>query len=144
MNDYYSNRRPIPDDVKQTLFQVATQRVAADRDEAMRRYEADLAGRELGRYGAGNIDLYNRPQYMNPDGSVSTVKSMSFGTDEGEILVPTVGRDPSGNPYLMSDDEAIKRYYDTGEYPGKFRTVDAADDYADRLHMQQDAFYRRR
>jgi len=95
----------------------------------------------IGRYGKGNIDLYSRPQYMNPDGAVSTVRSLSFGNDEGTILVPTVGLNSKGMPYLMSDDEAIDHYYKTGEYLGKFKTPQEADDYAERLHQQQGALY---
>ena len=95
----------------------------------------------IGRRGLGNIDLYNRPQYMNGDGSVSTVRSMSFNDGSGEILVPTVAFDPQGKPYVMSDDEAINRYYDTGEYLGKFKTIDDANDYAARLHKQQQHIY---
>ena len=98
----------------------------------------------IGRYGNGNIDLYNRPRYMNPDGAVSTVRSMSFNDGSGEILVPTIAFHPqTGKPYLMSDDEAINRYYNTGEYLGKFKTVDQANDYADRLHKQQQHIYQR-
>ena len=97
---------------------------------------------ELGRYGAGNIDLYNRPQYINEDGSVSTVRSMSFGDEFGnEILVPTIAFDDNGNPYSMSDDEAIARYYETGEYLGLFKSIEEADEYAEKLHEQQEAIY---
>ena len=97
---------------------------------------------ELGRYGAGNIDLYNRPQYINEDGSVSTVRSMSFGDEFGnEILVPTIAFDSNGNPYSMSDDEAIARYYETGEYLGLFKSIEEAEEYAEKLHEQQEAIY---
>ena len=99
---------------------------------------------QLGRYGKGNIDLYNRPVYKNLDGSVSTVRSMSFNDGNGEILIPTIAFHPeTGKPYLMSDDEAINRYYQTGEYLGKFKTIDEANDYAAKLHRQQDYLYRR-
>ena len=97
----------------------------------------------IGQYGKGNIDLYKRPVYQNMDGSVSTVRSMSFNDGSGEILVPTIAFNEKGKPYLMSDDEAINRYYQTGEYLGKFKTVDEANEYADRLHRQQDHLYRR-
>lgn len=98
----------------------------------------------IGRYGLGNIDLFSRPQFLNMDGSVSTVRSMSFNDGRGEILVPTVAYNPqNGKPYVMSDDEAITRYYNTGEYLGKFKTVDEANKYAERLHRQQEAIYAR-
>ena len=96
----------------------------------------------IGRRGMGNIDLYNRPMYKNGDGSLSTVRSMSFNDGNGEILVPTVAFDNAGKPYVMSDDEAITRYYNTGEYLGKFKNIDQANDYAERLHKQQQHIYR--
>lgn len=90
------------------------------------------------KYGRGNIDLTNRPVVRNNDGSISTVRSMSFRDDKEnkEILVPTVV-----NGKVVSDDEAIKHYYQTGEYLGKFDTVDEANNYAERLHEQQEAMY---
>ena len=45
---------------------------------------------EIGQYGVGNIDLYNRPQYRNADGSVSTVDSTSFNIQGKEVLLPSV------------------------------------------------------
>jgi hypothetical protein len=106
--------------------------------------EQDLMYRfGIGRYGMGNIDLYNRPQYLNPDGAISTVRSMSFNDGTGEILVPTIAFNKQGQPYMMTDDEAINRYYDTGEHLGKFKTIDQANDYAERLHKQQEHIYRR-
>lgn len=101
------------------------------------------SGHNLGRYGQGNIDLYNRPQYKYPNGKTATVESMSFGNDEGEILVPTIDYDKNGNPIKLTDDEAIDRYYSTGEYLGKFKTVDEANAYADKLHRQQERYYLR-
>lgn len=103
---------------------------------------ATVAG-SLGQYGQGNIDLFNRPQYVNEDGSISTVRSISIGTDDGEVLIPTVGYDKNGKPVLWSDEEAEDHYYKTGEHLGKFKTVEEADAYAEKLHNQQDAYYTR-
>jgi len=99
-------------------------------------------GESLGQYGKGNIDLYNRPQYRQRDGSLSTVNSMSFGDESGkEILVPTIGRDAHGRPVQLTEDQAIDQYYKTGQYLGKFDSIDEADKYADQLHRQQEAYY---
>lgn len=95
----------------------------------------------IGRFGAGNIDLFNRPQYRQPDGSLSTVNSISIGTDDGEVLIPTIGRDAQGRPVQWTDDEAIEQYNKTGQYLGKFNTVEEADRYADQLHRQQEIYY---
>lgn len=95
----------------------------------------------LSQYGEGNIDLYNRPQYRNQDGSISTVRSISFGSDQGEILIPTIGFGSNGEAVSWSDEEAINHYHETGEYLGIFDTVAEADAYAQRLHLQQQAYY---
>ena len=96
---------------------------------------------DIGQYGRGNIDLYDRPRYVNEDGSVSTVRSMSFNDGESEVLVPTISRDENNRPILMSDDEAIDHYYATGEHLGKFSTPEEADAYAEKLHLQQERLY---
>jgi len=41
----------------------------------------------------GNINLFNRPVVRNNDGSISTVRSMSFNDNGREILVPMVSND---------------------------------------------------
>lgn len=86
---------------------------------------------------SGNIDLENRPVVRNPDGSISTVRSLSFGTDEGEVLVPTVSDDGR----ILTDDEAIEAYYQTGKHLGIFATPDDATAYADALHKAQERLY---
>lgn len=44
-----------------------------------------------GMVAQGNLDLSNRPNIDNGDGTHSSTFSMSFGTDKGEVLVPGVG-----------------------------------------------------
>ena len=65
----------------------------------------------------------------NEDGSISTVRTMSFNDGKGEILIPTVVGDR-----VVSNDEAIKNYYNTGESFGRFKTVEEADRWADYIH----------
>lgn len=56
-----------------------------------------------------------------------------------EILIPTVS--PDGR--VLSDKQAIDLYYKTGQFLGKFSSVDAADAYAEKLHEQQAQMYGR-
>lgn len=85
----------------------------------------------------GTIDLLSRPTVRNPDGSISTVKSMSF-TDNGyEVLIPTVS--PSGA--MLTPEGAMALYQFSGKHLGKFKDPMAADAYAKMLHDQQEKFY---
>jgi hypothetical protein len=92
----------------------------------------------------GNINMLNRPRVVNADGSISTVRSISFsetysvlfGPDKlRHVLIPTVHDDG----YIMSDDAAMKRYRKTGRHLGIFSTKTDVNRYAIMLHDMEQA-----
>lgn len=85
----------------------------------------------------GNINLNNRPQVRNDDGSVSTVRSIGANIDGKEVLLPTV----SDNGRIMSNEEAIAEYRRAGQHLGVFDNPQSSDAYAQSLHQDQAAVY---
>ena len=96
------------------------------------RFAQLTAAQEAGQIEGGNIDLNNRPQVKNADGTTSTVRSLSFNDGKAEVLIPTVIGDK-----VVSNKEAIDNYYATGQHLGKFKTPEAATAYALKLHESQ-------
>ena len=98
---------------------------------------------------SGNIDLSpgKRPNVPNPEtGGMSSVWSTSFGTPEGEILVPRVTNGEDGKPpHILSakidhkthTSEAIDYYNKYGQQLGVFKDPDSATAYAQTLHLDQ-------
>ena len=82
---------------------------------------------------SSNIDLNRRPSVKNADGSGSTVRSITIVTPDGKaVLIPTV----VGNR-VVSNEEAIKHFQQTGENLGIFKDEASADRYAHSFHEQQ-------
>lgn len=94
-------------------------------------------GEEIpGQVEPGNIDLHSRPVVNNPDGSISTVRSITVGFDDGTYLIPTVV-----NGKVVSNEEAIAHFKKTHEHLGKFADEASANAYAEKLHEDQATEY---
>lgn len=91
-----------------------------------------VPGQWAGMIKPGNIDLTKRPVVHNPDGTISTVRSITISTPAGAVLIPTV----IGNR-VVSDHEAVHHFVLSGQHLGIFRSEREADAYAQHLHESQ-------
>lgn len=82
---------------------------------------------------AGNIDLSNRPRVRNPDGSISTVRSIGIEDNGVNVVIPTVSQDGR----VLSNADAVALYRKTGQHLGKFTTQAEADAFARQLHESE-------
>jgi hypothetical protein len=89
----------------------------------------------------GNIDLHNRPRYVNPDGSISTVRSAGVNIGDKEMLLPTIGGTKE-NPQSLTLDEAVELYLKTRQNLGEFYNPRMSNIYANELHQSQEKEYR--
>jgi muramidase (phage lysozyme) len=137
---------PVPSDTDEATLTTGLEAAKTSFKAALDMQRDKIVGRDVspapsgnfkGMVTPGNIDLAARPVVKNEDGSISTVRSMSFNEDGKEILVPTVS--PDGK--IMTDDEAIDLYHQTGQNLGVFADAGAADAYATALHDAQAKYY---
>lgn len=102
------------------------------------RYDAQFAEVDRTQAEAGNIDLNARPVLKNPDGTISTVESITFQEQGGlYVNIPTIT--PEGN--RINNEDAIRLYYLTGQHLGKYRSEQSASQAAERLSARQADMY---
>lgn len=70
----------------------------------------------------GNIDLENRPVVTNEDGSISTEYSIVIEEDGEFVVIPTVV-----NGQVVSEEDAIENYHNTGKHLGMYKTLKEAE-----------------
>ena len=91
-------------------------------------------------YGDGNIDLNSRPAIQNPDGPYSTVDSITIEEDGTYVNIPTVVW--LDGEWQHVDENTAKEYYrQTGQYLGKYSTLDEAIAKAKQLSRDQATLY---
>lgn len=105
----------------------------------VQKVSARLGGevRPVGLKVPGNINLHDRPVVQNEDGSISTVRTISIEMDGDEYLIPTVSDDGR----ILSNDEAVSLFKETGNHLGVFDSAKSATEYAEKLHNNQAVEY---
>lgn len=92
-----------------------------------------VTGNPYGALVAPTLDLRHRPYVKNADGSVSTVRSIGVEFNGLQFLIPTVSDDGR----IMSDQEAIKTFEETGKHMGAYPTIEAANRAGEAIHLDQ-------
>ena len=104
-----------------------------ERNEARTAYEDYAEWKSLrdnfGRFGQGNIDLTNTASFDSVSGMVDGVY----------MVLPTTWRENGRLVRTTDANEAIAQYRKTGQYFGKFRTMEEADQYAQTLRAEKNA-----
>lgn len=85
---------------------------------------------------SGNIDVTKRPKVKNPDGTISTVRTITIGTDKGFVNIPTVVNDR-----VISESEAVEHFKKTKQHLGIYGSLEQALEAAKSLHEQQQEMY---
>ena len=94
-------------------------------------------GKPSGLLMGGNLDLNGRVIFKGQD-DFRTENSISIGTDQGEVVIPTVV-----NGQQLTPEQAIQYYEQTGQHLGTFATPADAEKYAEMLHRRQESYYRK-
>ena len=107
----------------------------ATRDAITDAGNTGIAPDDNGQVITGNIDLSNRPRVKNPDGKISTVRTIGVQADGLEFVIPTVSDDGK----LLSDAQAIALFKKSKKHLGAFKTKEQATDFAKQLHESEAA-----
>ncbi len=110
------------------------QSIGPEGTQKLRQYvDNQIVAHGNGMITPGNINLSARPRVENKDGSFSTLKSISFGTPQGEVLIPTIT--PQG--VQLTEDQAIEQFKQTGQHLGVYKDAESATTAAKAISERQ-------